>query len=247
VASVTCIMGEPGSGKTRLAGTWPNPYWINLETDGNTTALSGLRTPNGIDVRRDKATVSTVVAILNEFKRLVPNKSGDVSYNGISVGSIIIDSIDAMQETDKYLAVIPSTKFKAMDERGWGKLADDMWPLTVALNDLPIPVVVISHTRERETPNSPVLDVTFNLQGSFRATMTRTFSEILVTLLSSDNKRYVLCQPFTTGTRKYSAKDRHQRLDSLATKGMVCIEGEDGYPPTSIAELITGRNNAKSS
>lgn len=241
MASVTVIMGEPGSGKTRLAGTWPNPYWINLETDGNTTALKGGRTPNGVDVKRDGNVVATVVAILDSIRRLTPDENGDVDYKGIKVGSVVVDSIDAMQETDKYLTVIPNSKYKAMDERGWGKLADDMWPFVVAANGLPVPLVIVAHIREREIQGSPVIDVNFNLQGSFKTTMNRIASEILVTLISNDNKRYVLSQPFRTSTRKYTAKDRHGRLSHISTNGMVCIDGEDGYPPTSIAEAITGR------
>jgi len=240
MSSITCVMGDPGSGKTRLAGTWPHPFWINLESDGNTTALRGGIKPNGIDVPRGNTAVASVVNVLNEVRGLKPNAEGLIEYRGSTVGSLVVDSVDALQETDKYMAVIPSTRYKSMDERGWGKLADDMWPFAVNLNDLPVPVVVIAHVREREIPGSSVMDVTWNLQGSFKITMNRIFSEILMIIISSDNKRHVLSQPFTTGTRRYTAKDRHGRLTAISTGGKVCIDSADGYPPNDVAAAITG-------
>ena len=61
------ILGEPGVGKTRLAATFPDPIFIDIEGDGSATALP--ESPARIIVPMSSTTLKDTVTALKSIQR----------------------------------------------------------------------------------------------------------------------------------------------------------------------------------
>jgi len=237
---VVAVIGESGTGKTRFAGLAPQPYWIGLEPDGETTALRGGKKPNGqFFPPNKKGTYQGVTNLLNKLGGLEPDKDGLIEYDGVKIGSIVLDSLDAYQASTKYTLVAPGRR-RGMDQQGWGELADRLWQPLAACFSVAVPVIWIAHVKESSSgsENSKVVDIGFALQGSIVQTV-KSNASLVVHLVASGGKRYALTQPYQSGAKVWYAKDRHGTLAKFCDDaGKIDITGEDGYPPQEIGDAL---------
>jgi hypothetical protein len=233
----TCIVGDPGTGKTRLAGTWPQPLWLNAEADGNSTALPGLKQPQSIDIPLNNRAVDALKSHLSALSRC--NLDGDkmIDYDGFKAGSVVIDTFDGFQDVAKYRILGNRT---TMEQRDWGILETMMRPILIEMQNVPVPVVVVAHVKTVERGEGRIGRKTWSAQGGITTRMDRAFSEILhIVVNPSDGKRWAITQPFVWDGYMLLAKDRHQRLKALVNeKGFVPLADLDGYPDDTIAKAI---------
>lgn len=242
------ILGRPGVGKTRLAGTFPNPYFLDLE-DGAATARPGqvLRTTLPLSDRH-------VLTRVKEFLRKVEKRadqegkiSVEVDGQTHPVETLVLDSIDALQQAVMDFFIMSDTKFK-MERQDWGTLLNAMRPVNMMLRSLPIHVVVTAHTKTRDPEgNRPgVMDLA--VQGALRDQMPRWYDAILHIGEREQGQRYVVVQPTIYSGNRWLAKDRHDYLRPLwynpnqpENKQTQVIElpAVDGYPSDEIARMLT--------
>jgi len=240
-------MGEPGTGKTRLAATFPDPFFLDLEPDGATTALPG--GVNRIEIPTDSSTLSNV---RKAIQSLANSKFEDgrllyqTSAGEISVGTLVIDSIDALQRAVASFEILKGrTKMEMQD---WGVLLEKMSPLVLEWSALSIGVVVVSHVKIKESDDKAdkVRDAVLAVRGALKDEMPRWFSHILHIVSGPDAKRVVITQPLIRRGFRYLAKDRHNSLAGISDqRGVVSLPAEDGYPSSEIADIICGVSDGR--
>lgn len=231
-----CIMGEPGAGKTRLAATFPDPLWIDLENGAGSARKEGV---NRIVVPTDAQAPTTALALLNKLASLPPT-DGRVPFRpadapaDLPVATLVIDSLDALQQAIKAFRILKGRV--KMELHDWDALLNELMPLVLAWNSLPINVVVIAHTKREESKreNTPG-DMGFGVQGALKAQVPRWFDYILHIATGADGKRFVVTQPMIARGYRYVAKDRHDKLSKLGKNGVVELPAVDGYPDDTIA------------
>lgn len=239
----TCIIGEPGTGKTRLAATWPESLWLNGEGDGNATALPGLERPQTIDIPPTNNAVNELIKHMTALVNLEPDKEGYISYQNMKAKSVILDSFDVFQDVAKYQIL---GRRNTMEMRDWGVLETVMRPILMMTMAMKVPMVVVAHVNTIDRGEGLQGRKTWSLQGGIKARMDRTFSEILHLVIAKDGSRVVATQPYVLDGYMLLAKDRHQRLKSLANNnGFVPVVAHDGYPDTQIADAILGRKHSE--
>jgi hypothetical protein len=234
-----CIMGEPGAGKTRLAATFPAPFFIDLENGANSARPGGV---NRINVETDQGAIGSVRSVIqrlgqSEFdaskRRLMFQPAPDVEP--LPVGTLVIDSIDAIQQTVKMFRILRGrTKMKLED---WDTLLNEMQPMALEWGALPIHVVVVAHTKRTEKEEG-ISGMDFSVQGSLRSHMPRWFDYILHIATEADSKRTLITQPTIYREHRYTAKDRHGHLTAALQGNVVSIYSEDGWPTNAIARMI---------
>lgn len=221
--TTTCILGEPGGGKTRLAGTWPRPFFVDVD-NGAASAI-----PGGEVMRERIPTDRNILKVIRgKLKEL--DKRDDLD-------TIVIDSINMVQQAVKVAILRGRTKMQLQD---WDQMLNLMMPLVVDWHAVSKHVVVVAHSRRREKEGQPDL-LTFAVQGSLRSQMPRWFDCILHLNVGKEGQRFVMTQPIIYRGVKYMAKDRHQVLKDVSNdSGIIKLENNDGYPSDRIARAVTG-------
>ena len=244
------VLGEPGVGKTRFAGTFPSPLFLDYE-QGCSSA-----TPNGrpltLEVATEKSTLTTTRKIVAAIKKgEFDPETGLVTfvYDGhkMSCATLVIDTIDVIQLACKQFDIL--TARDKMEREDWDVILNRMAPLMMDLNALPIHVVVTAHTKKREAfrdrkgiqhPGEAAIA----MQGSIRNQLPGWFDLILhMITVDGRGRRAIVTGPKTLQGYKLLAKDRHGLLDhTLNDKGFIPQPlGENGYPVPDIANIICGK------
>jgi hypothetical protein len=243
------ILGRPGVGKTRFAGTFPNPYFLDLE-EGAATAHPGtvLRAVLPLDDRqilaKTKAFIRKVGKCPARDGGLVIEKDGGEHV----VRTLVVDSVDALQQAVMDFQILREGKFK-MERGDWGTLLNAMRPVNMLLRSLPIHVVVTAHTKTRDgEQNRPgVMDLA--VQGALRDQMPRWYDAILHIGEKEEGKRFVVCQPTIFNRSRWLAKDRHDALRPLWDTGskpkpVISLPAPEGWPTREIAEVLCGNSES---
>lgn len=235
------ILGEPGVGKTRLAATFPNPLFIDIEQDGSASALP--EPPARIVIRMSKTTLKDTIDTLKALQRK-PTGPHSYSYEGVSVETVIIDPIDQIQRAVQTWQVLKGKD--TMQMRDWGKLLEMMYPLVLEWSSLTCNLVVVGHVNRRgDEENKQVVEAMLAVKGSLRRELPGWFSMILHVTAGVEGRRYVVPQPMISKGVKYTAKDRHNILGALKKPGSPYIEitSKTGWPTIEIADLICKGND----
>jgi len=233
-----CIMGEPGTGKTRLAATFPSPLFLDIERGASTASANGVER---LIIPTDRQTLKTVRDIVQNMAK-APFEDGVIKYpvdgqHTIDVGTLVIDSVDAIQQPVKMFEILRGRS--KMERSDWDTLLNKMTPLVLNWNALPINVVVIAHTKRVDGENGKPGTMDFSVQGSLRTQMPRWFSLILHIVAGPDGKRFVVTRPMIAKGYRYVAKDRHGALSGLGKNGIIDLQVDDaGYPSDEIAQAI---------
>jgi hypothetical protein len=147
------LYGASGSGKTYMAGTFPDPIFLDIE--------GGMRTVLGMGKKilrypKDPKTDVTDLAQVREFyKRVRELKPGEAPFK-----TIVIDSMNELQ-----VLILKNllTKFDANRQyedqptmSDYGKLARDMQSIVRIFIQLPFHVIFTAISTEREYPEDQV-------------------------------------------------------------------------------------------
>lgn len=116
------LYGAPGSGKTTIAGTFPNALYLNIE--------AGVNTLIGQDI--DFVDVESWEDVKEVYNKL---SSGELEYD-----SVIIDSVTELMDRRK--AEIQGAK-DSLAIRDWGILIEDIKQMLRRFRDLPQHVLFI--------------------------------------------------------------------------------------------------------
>jgi len=226
-----CILGEPGVGKTRLAASFPDSFIIDLENGASSTNRPRLNILPSANARNQ------LQAELKKIKNYDRDKDGALLHpKGFRIGTVVIDSIDAVQEFEKYYGILMGkSKMKIQD---WDTLYNIVFPVVLDWSALPVHVVVVAHVKQEEGEGTGVGVKGFSLQGAFKNRMPRWFDYIIHLTSGPDGQRYAVTHPMITKGYKYTAKDRHGTLDPLKKAGVIEIPAVDGFPSDAIAQAI---------
>lgn len=242
-----CIIGGSGSGKTRLAASFPDPLFINLEPNGPASALPGGVWPSTINVPLNAKTSANVGKLIGGLstKRTKVDEDGLPYFmytlpgtdSEVKVKTVVLESLDFLQQTIKYHEILNRKSF--MGQKEWGKLLDIMSPIVMSWSNLPVHFVATAHTKEQEEDATGETS-TFALQGGIRTQLPGWFSIILHTVISGGGM-YVVSNPVRSRGKMIMAKDRHGVCsDLLNDKGVIDITTESGWPDEDIARAICG-------
>ena len=232
------ILGEPGVGKTRLAATFPDPLFVDIETDGSASALP--EPPARVIVPMTPNTLRDTISVLKAIKA---NKTGPglYTYEGTPVRTVVIDPIDQIQRSVQ-------TKILAgkdvMQMRNWGQLLEQMYPLVLEWSGLDCYLVVVGHVKRQaddDNRNKPV-EATLAVRGALKSELPGWFSIILHVIAGVEGKRSVVSQPMISKGVRYVAKDRHNVLASLGSP-LIDITSKSGWPGPEVANTICGGND----
>ena len=238
--SRTLIIGEPGSGKTRLAATWPEPLFLDSEFGAGSTGANRMLVRPGPEA----------LPILDgTLKKLSNARYEDgalwiqIEDEDIPVRTLVIDSIDAFQQGEKQ-RIMKENRRTTMQMQDWGTLLDRMTPIMHTWSGLPIHVVVIAHVKESSPDDSSMGQVGLAVQGGFKDAMPRWFDYILHLRGRDRENRMVFTQPVVVSNVKYLAKDRHGTFNTLLEdeKAYFQIEEVDNLPERKVADLIRKRH-----
>ena len=238
----TMILGLPGVGKTRLAGTWPNPFFIDVDK-GAASAHRGH--VNRVEVDLDRGTRKSVIQILKKLNKQEA-ENGVIHYDvaegpTLEIGTVVIDTLDAIQKACKTFEILGGKSNMSWDD--YGRLLELMTELMLEWNNLPCHIVVCGHTKQREEEGERYGIATIKLAGSLRDEVPDWFDVILHVQAGQDGRRFVMSQPLVSRGVRYLAKDRHGLLTGLSNeKGFIELEDAgDGYPSSKIADAICGK------
>lgn len=236
------ICGSPGAGKTRLAATAPEPYFLDVE-DGASSAVPKERIKVFETDKNIISSLSTQLVALKACKYFPKDRRLDV--NGVSVMSVVVDSLDAVQQIHKYMVL--GEEFKQWDQRkAWGKLLDAMVPVVFLMKSLPVPVIVVAHVHTSEpTYNSDNTVRKYGwkglaFQGQLEDQIMRWFSYVLHLMVVEEGKRRCYTQETFVQDYRITAKDRHNLFKTLGSgkNHFMVTADENGYPQTKAIATI---------
>ena len=129
------LYGAPGSGKTTIAGTFPNPLYLNIE--------AGVNTLIGKDI--DFVDIESWEDVKEVYNKLL---SGELDYD-----SVIIDSITELMDRRK--GEIQGDK-NSLAINQWGILIEDIKGMLRRFRDLPHHVLFIFAEEEAKSDDGLV-------------------------------------------------------------------------------------------
>lgn len=183
------ICGNPGSGKTLMASTFPNPFYASCE--------AGL-----LSIRKRKVP-SHEVKKSTEMDEIIRLMRQDPSVRekqlGVPVDTLVIDTLDNFQRLVKRELMAKNNGKMSMQE--WGTLGDKMRSYVAAMRGLDVNVVVTCHLKrvvEEETGKVILVPL---LEGSYRDEVAGEFD--IVGILEAKNQKVQEGNGLVTKTRRF--------------------------------------------
>jgi len=215
------VCGDPGSGKTLLSSTFPNPYFASAE--GGMMSVASRHVPY-MDVRSSDS-------LLELGKVLKQKPEVREQILGVPVDTIVIDTIDEVQKI--FMKERNKTqKNDSFSVKDYGWLNENLQALVRGFRNLDMNVIFTCHLKEQKdedlgrvtykpgmagqiSDNIPAyVDLSLLLQARARAAIVDGRSERVV-------ERYLITQPDSQYTW---IKDRSGRLP-----GEIPVNFEDDY------------------
>lgn len=218
------IIGDPGVGKTFLAGTIEDAVQVKralmIDVEGGSMTIAG----RDIDVIR----VTSWSDLQSIYKELYAMCFSD-SWDGPMYDAVIIDTLTELQKMSmmQIMAEVVADKSDrdpyVPAQREWGKSQEQIRRLVRAFRDLPLHVIFTFHGKDDQDPTTGEVKVRPSLPGKLAAEVAG-FLDVLGYLAvrslpkAGDNPnkemvdtRVILFQP----TGKYTAKDRSGKLGNV--------------------------------
>lgn len=234
------ILGRPGVGKTRLAGSFPQPFFLDLENGADTAHPGEVRK---IDIPTDAKTLATVKSTIQSLSAC-PYEDGALQTSYGPVQTVVVDSMDAIQQAVMDFDILKGSRIK-MERADWGTILNMVRPTLLLLRNMPIHVVVTAHTKTSDGEGNKSGAMDLAVQGALRDQMPRWFDIILHIAELPNAKRALVTQGQIWNQYRWLAKDRHNALRPLADdKGLVQLGVDaDFYPTSIVADAIIGVGN----
>lgn len=209
------IYGKSGSGKTRLAGTFPKPFFI--DTDRGMRSLAG-QYPR-LQLQTSSKPFSMVLSVLQDA---LDNKGPWAPGGALAdVQTIVIDSITSL--VDEYMApeVMAEANRSFINEKlsydEYGKIKSRMSALASLIKDLAMTryVVATALVDEEKDENSGVIVGKPLLTGKYRDKIEADYDETYYlepsTSVTGPTKFMLYAQPY----RWFKAKTRLTNIKSM--------------------------------
>lgn len=133
------LCGDPGSGKTLMSSTFPNPYYISAE--GGTMSIARRFLPYHELKSTDE--IKEILGLLRQDPKI---RAGLLGAPGDAIDTIVIDTIDEVQKLFMRERVAV-TKKEAFILQDYGWLAEKMEGMIRAFRNLPMNVVFTCHLK----------------------------------------------------------------------------------------------------
>lgn len=137
------IVGEPGSGKTLISSTFPQPYYANAE--GGLMSVASRRLPYATIHSTDELNE------LLDYLKLPQETRREVL--GAEVNTIVIDTIDEVQRI-LIRERLASEKIETLRMNDWGWLGDQMQGLLRGFRNLEMNVIFTCHVKDTKDDES---------------------------------------------------------------------------------------------
>lgn len=149
------VLGDPGSGKTLISSTFPNPLYASAE--GGLMSIADRDIPY-VEIRSS----DHLMQIKNSLDQ-DPETRAEIL--GFPVDTVVIDTIDEVQ---KILVAerLKATKNSAMQLQDWGWLSEQMRAIIRGFRNMPINVVFTCHLKEVTDGDTGRVSYAPGLQGS---------------------------------------------------------------------------------
>lgn len=173
------ILGNPGSGKTLMASTFPNPFYASCE--GGLLSVRKRKVPSH-EVKKSSE--------MDEIIRLM-RQSPEVREKqlGMPVDTLVIDTLDNFQKLIKREILAQSGK-SAPTMQEWGILGEKMRSYVAAIRGLDMNVVVTCHLKRLQDEDTGKVSIVPLLEGGYRDEAPGDFD--IVGILESKQRKVVV-------------------------------------------------------
>lgn len=149
------ICGEPGSGKTLISSTWPNPLYASAE--------------GGLMSIADRDIPYVEIKQIDELLKIKQNldQAADVREEifGFPVDTIVIDTIDEVQQI-MIRERLRDERVETMRLADWGWLGENMSAMITGFRNLDMHVVFTCHLKDTQDAESGKTWIKPQLQGA---------------------------------------------------------------------------------
>jgi hypothetical protein len=179
------VMGKAGSGKTTLAGSFPN--WLFLDFDKNMRVLEGVPGVDKDRIASHRIPFSRgddVVSMLKDILMCAKDKSGPFAPDGVfaDVETVVVDSLHKMSDWMLFYIVKEVLKKNPLkDKPGFDgyALIKNVWSDVVELlKDIPMHVVCLSGVRTFEKEDEGTVEMQPMIDGSYKDMIAHEFGEV---------------------------------------------------------------------
>ena len=205
--------GEPGSGKTLISSTFPNPFYASAE--GGLMSIADRGIPY-VDIRHSDELVQ-VRAVLAQEDPATREK-----LLGFPVDTVVVDTIDEVQNL-LIRERLDSEHKVAMQLQDWGWLGEQMKALIRGFRNLPMNVVFTCHLKEVNDGDSGSVSYKPMLSGQMGdaipgyvdlALVLKSYQQTTVNAETNSTETSQVRELLTVPNRHYPfIKDRSGKLD----------------------------------
>lgn len=240
----TLIIGQSGFGKTRLAATWPDPFFLDYDHGAGSANVRRLLMP------RDTTSIPALEAFTAAARggKLVDGAWQHRAPNGEDVAyrTLVIDTLDSCQQPAKQHLLAGRLQ---MEKRDWGKLADWLRPALEPLMALPCHIVLVCHqTKSTPMRKDEIGYIGMAVQGSLKEALLGWSDLVLNMVGDRAGERRLYVAPVITVLlgQQYEilAKDRHgwfNDVEGVRSNGcFTWAKSPGGYPSNKLAGHIVG-------
>jgi hypothetical protein len=215
--------------------TFPDPLIIDAEMGAGSAVDSERR----LIVPLDSDTLAVTRKIINDLlhceykdRRIHYKKQGGEE---LLIGSVILDTIDGIQQPLKYKLLAGRDKMQRDD---WGRLLDKIMPLIFEMKKLPVFVLIGSHSKVVDPAQEQAGSRGFAAQGALADQMPRWFDHIIHLIATDDSRRLAFVQPTIYQKYRVIAKDRHGVFFQANKPNQFEVPAKKGFPSDEIAKIV---------
>jgi|SRR5215471_2515996 len=241
------VYGDPGAGKTWLAGTAEDDPRTSpvlyLDCEGGVTTIRHRRNIEVVPVR----SIPQLEDIYNLLYYSIDSETGKIPY-----GTVVIDPITELADLDMrtimkqaYQAKPETVDIDVPSPREYGKNRNHIRLIVRGFRDLPCHVILTATAgRDQDSSTPPII----SYHPGFAGKMVREipgFMDIVGYLYADATTGEVVRRLQVQGTRRIQAKDRTNRLGGVVLNptipmiwDMIQAEGENSTSENDIESLV---------
>ena len=211
------VYGDPGVGKTWLAGTAADDPRTSpvlyLDCEGGVTTIRHRRDIETVRVR----SIPQLEEIYNKLYYAIDSRTGKIPY-----GTVIVDPITELADLDMrtimketHAAKPETTDIDVPSPREWGKNRNHIRLIVRGLRDLPCHTILIAHAgKDQDSSTPPIISYYPGFSGKLKVEISG-FMDVVGYYYPDTTTGVIVRKLQVTGTRRIQAKDRTDRLGGV--------------------------------